>query len=64
MERMAGLHCVCGDVFRAQCDIEPTSCAVAYLLLVLSAIAHVMRCCAWGDDGDSDDEDCTGTMYM
>ncbi len=61
---MAGLNCVCGDVFRAQCDIEPTNCAVAYLLLVLSAIAHVMRCCAWGDDGDSDDEDCTGTMYM
>ena len=28
-----------------------------------SAIAHVMWCCAWGDDEDSDDEDCTGTMY-
>ena len=46
------------------CDIEPASCGVAYILLVLSAIAHVMRCCAWGDDEDSDDEDCTGTMYM
>ena len=60
---MAGLQCVCGDVFRAQCDIEPASCGVAYLLLVLSAIAHVMRCCAWCDDEDSDDEECTGTMY-
>ena len=63
MERMAGLQCVCGDVFRAQCDIEPASCGVAYLLLVLSAIAHVMRCCAWCDDEDSDDEECTSTMY-
>jgi hypothetical protein len=34
-----------------------------YILLVLSAIAHVMRCCAWGDDEDSDDEECTSTMY-
>jgi len=29
---MTGLQCVCGDVFRAQWDIEPASCGVAYLL--------------------------------
>jgi hypothetical protein len=42
---------------------DELSCGVAYLLLVLSAIAHVMWCCAWGDDEDSDDEECTSTMY-
>ena len=44
-------------------DIEPASCGVAYIYLVLSAIAHVMRRVAWCDDEDSDDEECTGTMY-
>ena len=27
---MAGLQCVCGDVFTASCDIEPTGCTFAY----------------------------------
>ena len=61
---MAGLQCVCGDVFRAQCDIDPGSCMAAWLLLVLSVMVHAARCCAWGgDDGgtDSDGEPCT--MY-
>ena len=63
---MAGLHCVCGESFMASCDIDPESCAVAWLLLLVSAMVHVVRCCAWGgddedSDGDGDGEPCT--MY-
>ena len=29
----------------------------------LHMISYVMRCCAWCDDEDSDDEECTSTMY-
>ena len=41
---------MCGDVFRASCDVEPASCAVAWLLVLLSAIVHAWRCCALEDD--------------
>ena len=27
------------------------------------SLGAMMRCCAWCDDEDSDDEECTGTMY-
>ena len=42
---MAALQCVCGDVFTASCDIEPTGCTIAWLLLLLSAVAHAMQYC-------------------
>eukprot|EP01043_Picozoa_sp_COSAG02_P054964 COSAG02_NODE_6306_length_3665_cov_51.234997_1_plen_84_part_00 len=63
VRNMAGLECVCGDVFRAQCDVEPSSCAFAWILLMLTVAIHAWRCCALdGDDGsESDDE--TNTMY-
>jgi len=63
---MAGLHCVCGDSFMASCDIDPGSCAVAWLLLIVSTMVHAARCCAWGGDdegADSDDEGEPCTMY-
>jgi len=62
---MAGLHCVCGESFMASCDIDPGSCAVAWLLLIVSTMVHAARCCAWGgDEGvDSDDEGEPCTMY-
>ena len=59
---MAGLQCVCGDVFTASCDVEPSGCAFAWLLLLLSAVAHAMQHCAT-DEYESDDEDRTNTMY-
>ena len=49
---MAGLHCVCGDSFMASCDIDPGSCAVAWLLLIVSTMVHAARCCAWGGDDE------------
>ena len=58
---MAGLQCVCGDVFTASCDVEPSGCAFAWLLLLLSVVAHAMRYFG-GDEGDSDDEG-PNTMY-
>jgi hypothetical protein len=60
---MAGLQCVCGDVFTASCDIEPAAgCAIAWLLLLMSAVAHLVQCCDLASD--SDDDGCeTGTMY-
>jgi hypothetical protein len=58
---MAGLQCVCGDVFTASCDIEPTGCAFAWLLLLLSVVVHVMHYC--GDEGCESDDDEPGTMY-
>ena len=63
---MAGLHCVCGDSFMASCDIDPESCAVAWLLLIPSAMVHAARCCAWGGDDEDTDSDGDGepcTMY-
>ena len=59
--QMAGLQCVCGDVFTASCDIEPTGCAFAWFLLLLSVVAHAMHCCAT-NERDSDDEE-PSTMY-
>ena len=41
------LQCVCGDVFTASCDIEPTGCAFAWFLLLLSVVAHACLCCRW-----------------
>ena len=58
---MAGLQCVCGDVFTASCDIEPTGCALAWLLLLLSVVAHAMHYCG-GDECESD-EDVPNAMY-
>ena len=60
MKTMAGLQCVCGDVFAASCDIEPTGCAFAYLLLFLSMVAHALHHCKT-DECESDDE--PSTMY-
>ena len=48
---MVGLECVCGEVFRAQCDVEPSGCAFTWILL--SAI-HAWRCCALECDDDSE----------
>jgi hypothetical protein len=60
---MAGLHCVCGDVFTASCDIELVAgCAIAWILLLMSAVAHAMHYCG-GDECDSDDEEEPSTMY-
>ena len=59
---MAGLQCVCGDVFSANCNVEPTGCAVAWLLVLLSAIAHAIRYCK-GDESESDEDDTPSTMY-
>ena len=59
METMAGLQCVCGDVFTASCDVEPAGCAFAWLLLILSAIVHAMHYCG----GDDSDEEGPNTMY-
>ena len=58
---MAGLQCVCGDAFTASCDVEPAGCAIAWLLLLMSAVAHAMRYCG-GDECESD-EDEPSTMY-
>ena len=63
---MAGLHCVCGESFMASCDIDPESCAVAWLLLIVSAMVHAVRCCTWGGDDEDTDSDGDGgpcTMY-
>ena len=60
---MAGLQCVCGDVFTASCDIEPAAgCAIAWILLLMSAAAHAIHYCGT-DEYESDDEDRTNTMY-
>ena len=61
---MAGLECVCGEVFRAKCDIEPTGCTFAWLLVVMSMALHAWQCCAMNDDetDEESDEEPT-TMY-
>ena len=59
---MAGLQCVCGDVFTASCDIEPTGCAFAWLLLLLSVVVHAMHYCVT-NECDSDEDDEPNTMY-
>ena len=53
---MAGLECVCGDVFQARCDVEPLG---AWLLVVMGMALHAWRCCAMDDDetdSESDEE--------
>ena len=58
---MAGLQCVCGDVFEASCTVEPEGCAVAWLLFLISVIVDAMHWCAT-DECDSDDDE-VNTMY-
>ena len=53
---MAGLQRVCGDVFTASCDIEPAGCAFAWVMLLLSVVAHAMRYCE-GDGCESDEDE-------
>ena len=61
---MAGLQCACGSEFFATCDIEPTSCAFAWLLLLVSAIAHAVRCCAADEcESESDEDEGASRMY-
>ena len=55
---MAGLQCVCGEAFTASCDIEP----IAWILLLMSAVAHAMHYCG-GDDCESDEDETPSTMY-
>ena len=55
------MQCACGDVFTASCDIEPTGCAFAWFLLLLSVVAHALHYCG-GDKGESDDGE-PNTMY-
>ena len=52
-----------GDVFRAQCDVEPGGCTFAWILLVLSVAIHAWRCCAFECDDDSESDDETNPMY-
>ena len=60
---MAALQCVCGDVFTASCDVEPVGCAFAWLLLLMSVVAHAVHYCV-ADGCESVDEDVEpNTMY-
>ena len=61
---MAGLKCICGETFKAQCDLEPVGCPFVWLLLMLSIALHVVRCCVYDSDDESDgDEDEVNSMY-
>ena len=64
--QMAGLQCACGDVFTASCDIEPTGCALAWLLLLLSVVAHAMHYCGVkrGKGGYKDPNSKSICIYM
>ncbi len=53
---------ICGDVFTASCDVEPTSCAFAWLMLLLSVVAHAMMHCCVTNGSESDDEE-PNAMY-
>ena len=48
-------------IFTASCDIEPSGCAFAWLLLLLSVVAHTMHYCG-GDECKTDDDE-PNTMY-
>ena len=48
---MAALECVCADVFRARCDVEPASCAFAWTLVLLSMALHAWWMCCPSDLG-------------
>ena len=42
----------------------PTSCAFAWLLLLVSAIAHAVRCCAADEcESESDEDEGASRMY-
>ena len=43
------------------CDIEPTGCVFAWLLLLISVVAHTMHYCG-GDECETDDDE-PNTMY-
>ena len=61
---MASLQCICGETFKAQCDLEPVGCPFVWLLLMLSIALHVVRCCVYDSDDESDgDEDEVNSMY-
>ena len=60
---MAGLECVCGEVFRAQFDVEPTGCVIAWLFLLISVAVHMVRCACTGGDDEDDSEDEPSVMY-
>ena len=61
---MVGLECVCGDVFRAQCDVEPSGCTYVWLLLMLSVAMHAWRCCVLECDDDSESDNETNPVYL
>ena len=46
---------MCGDVFTASCDIEPAeSSQIAWLLLAMGAIVHMVQRCDWASDSDDE----------
>ena len=50
-------------MFTAACDIEPAAgCAVAWLLLLVSAIVNALHYCK-GDECESDEDETPNTMY-
>ena len=59
---MAGLQCVCGDVFTASCDVEPIGCTLVWLFLLMSMTAHAIHYCVT-NECDSDEDDEPNTMY-
>ena len=51
------------DVFTATCDLEPAGGSqIAWLLLAMGAIVHMVQRCDWASDSD-DEESETSTMY-
>ena len=64
-KQMAGLQCICGETFKAQCDLEPVGCPFVWLLLMMSIALHVVRCCVYDsdDESDEDSESEKSTMY-
>ena len=58
-------NCQLASIRRARVcgDVEPAAgCAIAWILLRMSAVAHAMHYCG-GHEGDSDDEG-PNTMYL
>ena len=61
---MAGLQCVCGDVFTASCDIEPIGCTLVWLFLLMSMMVHAMHYCGSCEyESSEEDDDEIPTMY-
>ena len=58
-------RCLRVETFRAQCDIEPVGCPFVWLLLMMSIALHVVRCCVYDSDDESDEESESekSTMY-